>query len=195
MLDFTIDSKKAAILNAAFQVFMDYGFKRATMDDIARVAGMSRPALYLVYKNKKDIFRGCILTMIEQLQQTLEGIVENGDPPEENVYRILEAGILQPYHLLKHTAHGTEIFDIKSELAPDLFDDWMQRLESAVVKILQKARVDGTLTLDDASVDVDQVAALIIDGAEGAKLRMTEEGDLSAKLHSLVRLVLRPLMR
>ena len=38
------------------KVFLAYGFARTTMDDIARAADMSRPALYLLFKNKTDIY-------------------------------------------------------------------------------------------------------------------------------------------
>ncbi len=65
------DPKAAAILEAAFQTFFQYGVKRATMDDIARAAGMSRPALYLVYRNKADIFRACVIAMTEEMREKL----------------------------------------------------------------------------------------------------------------------------
>ena len=48
------DSKTAAILKSAFQAFATYGFKKTSMDDIAKGAGMSRPAVYLHFKNKSD---------------------------------------------------------------------------------------------------------------------------------------------
>ena len=56
MLNFATD-KKSVILKASFEVFITYGFRKTSMDDIARAAGMSRPALYQSFKNKTDIFR------------------------------------------------------------------------------------------------------------------------------------------
>ena len=51
------DPKRARILQCAFAVVLRYGFQRTTMDDIAKEAGISRPALYLQFKNKTDIYR------------------------------------------------------------------------------------------------------------------------------------------
>ena len=56
MLDFSPD-KRGAILKASFDVFITYGFRKTSMDDIAKAAGMSRPALYQQFRNKTDIFR------------------------------------------------------------------------------------------------------------------------------------------
>ena len=49
--------RQDAILDAAFGAFATYGYRRTSMDDIARGAGLSRTALYLHYRNKEDIFR------------------------------------------------------------------------------------------------------------------------------------------
>ena len=50
-------STRARILGAAFTLFGRYGFKRASMEDIASEAGLSRTALYLQFRNKEEIFR------------------------------------------------------------------------------------------------------------------------------------------
>ena len=47
--------KRAQILDQAMDLVMRYGYSRVTMDDIARAAGMSRPALYQFFRNKTDI--------------------------------------------------------------------------------------------------------------------------------------------
>ena len=47
------------------KVFLAYGFARTTMDDIARAADMSRPALYLLFRNKGQIYRAIAATMLE----------------------------------------------------------------------------------------------------------------------------------
>lgn len=44
------------ILDAALDVFMRYGFKRATMSDIATAAGLSRQSLYARFANKDEVY-------------------------------------------------------------------------------------------------------------------------------------------
>jgi AcrR family transcriptional regulator len=50
------DPRAWSVMEAAYEVFLQYGVRRASMQDIADRAGMSRAALYLHYKNKADIF-------------------------------------------------------------------------------------------------------------------------------------------
>lgn len=45
----------AYILNKAEMLFMKYGVKSVTMDDLAREMGMSKKTLYQVAKNKEDL--------------------------------------------------------------------------------------------------------------------------------------------
>ena len=51
------DEKKSRILNAGKGLFLRCDYKRVNMNDIAEAAGISRPALYLVFKNKEEIFK------------------------------------------------------------------------------------------------------------------------------------------
>ena len=47
-----LDPKRARILDGAMKVFLAYGYSRVTMDDIARAAEVSRPALYLAVQEQ-----------------------------------------------------------------------------------------------------------------------------------------------
>lgn len=51
------DERVRMILDAAYTCFTRHGIRRTTMDDIAREAGMSRPAVYQYVRNKEDAFR------------------------------------------------------------------------------------------------------------------------------------------
>ena len=64
MADGSHDPKRDIILDAAKEVFLRYGFSRTTMDDIARGAEISRPALYLHFRNKGDIYRALAMRLL-----------------------------------------------------------------------------------------------------------------------------------
>jgi AcrR family transcriptional regulator len=48
--------KTEHVIAAARKVFLRYGYRRVTMGDLAEAAQMSRPALYLVFPSKEQIF-------------------------------------------------------------------------------------------------------------------------------------------
>jgi TetR/AcrR family transcriptional regulator, regulator of autoinduction and epiphytic fitness len=45
------------LLDAAVGVFARFGFRKTSMDDVARAAGISRQGLYLSFANKEELFR------------------------------------------------------------------------------------------------------------------------------------------
>jgi len=49
-----------SILEATIRVFMRYGVRRTTMNDIAVEAGLARQTLYSVFANKDEILCACI---------------------------------------------------------------------------------------------------------------------------------------
>ncbi len=57
------------------KVFLAYGYQRVTMDDIARAAEVSRPALYLLFRNKADIYRAIGERMFELSAQQMRDVL------------------------------------------------------------------------------------------------------------------------
>ncbi|ACL16819.1 TetR/AcrR family transcriptional regulator [Methanosphaerula palustris] len=50
------DEIKKKIANEAFAIFLEKGFEKTMMDDIAARLGVTKPALYRYYKNKEELF-------------------------------------------------------------------------------------------------------------------------------------------
>jgi AcrR family transcriptional regulator len=61
----TPPSKRQRAIKAGARVFLRFGFARATMGDIAQAAGMSRPALYLIFCSKEEVFEAVVAHWIE----------------------------------------------------------------------------------------------------------------------------------
>lgn len=61
----TPPSKRERAVEAGARVFLRFGFARATMGDIAQSAGMSRPALYLIFCSKEEVFEAVVAHWIE----------------------------------------------------------------------------------------------------------------------------------
>jgi AcrR family transcriptional regulator len=61
----TIPSKRQRAIEAGARVFLRFGFARATMGEIAQAAGMSRPALYLIFCSKEEVFEAVVAHWIE----------------------------------------------------------------------------------------------------------------------------------
>jgi AcrR family transcriptional regulator len=191
MHELSTDLRSKTIVEAAVSVFLNYGFKRATMDDIARASGMSRPALYLVYRNKNEIYRACMISMMAEVLEAVSTCLDAPGGPVEKVSNALLAGIYEPFRQISATPHGAEILDLKSGIAADLFSDWMAGLERELSRSLSLDVEAGKLDLSGSNITIEEIASLIVDGAEGIKYRAASPDELPGKLGNLAALILR----
>lgn len=54
------DARRAALLEASLGVFARFGFRKTSMDEVARAAQISRQGLYLHFANKDELFRATV---------------------------------------------------------------------------------------------------------------------------------------
>src|SRR3954452_6039786 len=89
----TSDSaRRERVLAAALEVFRRYGFRKASMDDIARSADISRQGLYLHFANKEALFRAAVRQELDTaLGEVSRSLHEEGVGLEERVVAALDA--------------------------------------------------------------------------------------------------------
>ncbi|WP_068086097.1 TetR family transcriptional regulator C-terminal domain-containing protein [Polycladidibacter stylochi] len=75
--------KSEAILAAALKVFANYGFRGATIDQIADEAGLSKPNLLYYFKNKEDMHHQLIERILVIWLDPLRQFSATGEPVEE----------------------------------------------------------------------------------------------------------------
>ena len=72
-------ARREAILDAAAEVFLRYGFKKTSMEDLARAAGLSRQGLYLHFETKEAIFAEAVLRLVTQSRAKHQAALERDD--------------------------------------------------------------------------------------------------------------------
>jgi TetR/AcrR family transcriptional regulator len=71
------------ILDAALEVFSTYGFRGATVDQIATLARMTKPNLLYYFRRKQDIYLAVLNRTHEMWLKPLEDLDPDGDPATE----------------------------------------------------------------------------------------------------------------
>jgi TetR/AcrR family transcriptional regulator len=77
------EANEARILDAALEVFSTYGYRGATVDQIAARAGMTKPNLLYYFRRKPDIYLAVLNRTHEMWLQPLEQLDADGDPATE----------------------------------------------------------------------------------------------------------------
>ncbi|MBE0432680.1 TetR/AcrR family transcriptional regulator [candidate division WOR-3 bacterium] len=70
------------IVNAAREVFGRYGFRKSTMDEIARAARKGKSSLYHYFKSKEDVFRAVVEKEGNILEQQMEQALKKEETPQ-----------------------------------------------------------------------------------------------------------------
>lgn len=73
----------SAILDAALDVFSQYGFRGSTLDQIAAKAGLSKPNLLYYFPSKDAIHAALLERILDTWDEPLAQIDPDGDPEEE----------------------------------------------------------------------------------------------------------------
>ncbi|WP_422769781.1 TetR/AcrR family transcriptional regulator [Plantactinospora sp. WMMC1484] len=57
--------RRKHVLTVALDTFARYGYRKTSMDDVARAAEISRPGLYFLFSSKENLFRAAVVYAIE----------------------------------------------------------------------------------------------------------------------------------
>lgn len=133
------DPFREDILNGARELFERFGFKKTTMEDIARQVGKSKSALYYYYKTKEEIFEAVILRDIEASQALVAEAVKKEESATSR-FRVLFTTLLED---VKRKANKFGIF--KSDLYENhfLFDSIIKKRDSYIEDLLKDILILG----------------------------------------------------
>ena len=79
------------MLDAAVSVFSRRGYHAASMDEIAELAGISKPMVYAYLGAKEDLFAACIRREADRMMAAIAGQAQDDRPPDEQLWRALQA--------------------------------------------------------------------------------------------------------
>jgi len=175
--------RQDAILDAAFHAFATYGFRRTTMEDVARGAGMSRSALYLHYRNKEDLFRSLTRRLFAEAVQHMEHALANSGPRADSA--LLAAFVAKDGEFMDvvlGTTHGAELMDAGFAISGDIAREGEARLTGVLADWLQSRGVPEDIGQPDA------IAASMMAALKGLKASVRSLGEYRAGQAQLARL-------
>ncbi len=93
------EARRRAILQAARQVFARKGYDPATLEAVAREAGLAKGTLYLYFRDKEDLFFQVVLATLEDLQDCIR---EQGQRQEGALRKLRAVAAGQFTFFLRH---------------------------------------------------------------------------------------------
>lgn len=136
---------------AARACFFRFGYAKASINDIAKEARISRPLLYLVYRNKEDILRAVFEAAFEPRYKAVERLLDSRETTRQKLVDVYEKLVVEPWE---------DAF--KMPAAPDFFEI-CQRVLPLTTASYSRRRLRYTQTLLQAR-ERAEVFALAVDG-------------------------------
>ncbi|MCO5064624.1 MAG: TetR/AcrR family transcriptional regulator [Rhizobiaceae bacterium] len=183
------DAKKLRALEGAMKAFFSYGYQRTSMDDIAKAAGMSRPALYLLFRNKADIFQEGAVRVFERSAMRLENVLNGPGSLSERLFQSIDQGMISIMAKVNASPHGSELIDMKHELSGGFMHDWHERSVGLFKEAIEAEAASTGVDLAARGLTAQVLAELLVDGLEGVKHRVSDIETQRTALRQLIRVI------
>jgi len=163
------NDKAELILTAAQAHFTQLGYRRTSMDDIARGAGVAKGTLYLYFENKAAVFRAMQERNFREAEARCEAADRDGASFEERL-----SGTLTAYFGWIHDNYGLsehllELGQTRQSVGADLAERHDRAYARRLQALIERGVDEGELTLRRADLSVSQITEVIVDAARGAK--------------------------
>lgn len=155
-----IEAKREQILSAAAKVFAQYGYRKTSVDDVAKAAGVARGTVYLKSESKEDLF---YQTVHREVRAWMAEIARDIDPnvPADVLLATLAskaAGYLEARPLVRDL-----LFDKYSEALPALTDRLQELRLLGAGTIAEVLRLGIRQGLFRSELDVEAVSRVLQD--------------------------------
>jgi Transcriptional regulator len=133
------DPVREEILQGARQLFERFGFKKTTMEDIAKQIGKSKSSLYYYYKTKEEIFEAVVLEdMDKQRDVAIEAIKK--EETAAGKFRVLFTTLLSG---VKERGNRFSIFRADMYENPFFFAGIIRQRDSYIEEIIKDILILG----------------------------------------------------
>jgi AcrR family transcriptional regulator len=143
-------STRDGILDATDRLLGRLGYRKTTIDDLAREAGVARRTIYLHFPSKEEIFLASIDRVVERLLGELRGIASAGGPPEERLRRLLLQRVLFRFDSVRDYHESLE--DLLAVLRPAYLrrrERYFQAEAEILAEVIAEGRIAGILDCPD----------------------------------------------
>ncbi len=153
------------IVKAAGTVFEKFGFKKASMADIAHAARKGRRTVYLYFKSKEEIFRAVIDTEVNALAGKLEEIAGQAVSPEEKLRTYMHARMNAVRELsMYYDALRQDLLN-NMDVVEKIREEYDIREIELIRSILEEGKEAGIFDIDEPRL-VAEAMVLAIKGFE-----------------------------
>ena len=158
------EERPKQILGAALTVFSERGLAATRLDDIAKLAGLSKGTIYLYFATKEDLFREVIRTSVVAFIARAEAFFEAEPDPVQSLTAWMEGywgWLRSPVFPAMHRLVTTELRSFP-DLASFYTTEVIERAQRLVREMLERGMDAGQFRRMDPQVAARMLSSLFV---------------------------------
>lgn len=191
-------TNRDAILDATDRLLARHGYRKMTIDDLAREVGIGKGSVYLHFESKEDIALSHIDRIISRLLSKLEQIAQSSGPPERRLRSMLIERVMYRFDSVQH--YSQSLNELLAHIRPTLLErrrGYFEREARVIARVIAEGRKTGAF---DTKNPV-QVARSLLDATNAllpyslSAYELGERSDIEKKTRLVADLLLNGLCR
>ena len=162
-------AKPNAIVLAGLRLFTQYGYRKTSIDDIARAAQVAKRTVYLHFENKAAVFLAILEYIGDQVRQRCAAAERAGGTQVDRLTQLLDAYFGMGFELFSKSEHMPELEETFSKLARSRIGSLNAEYEERLAKFLRLLEKAGEIAGPPNGLTVEQIVYILLQAAEGAK--------------------------
>jgi AcrR family transcriptional regulator len=186
----TIDDKRSRLLDAALGTFVRFGFRKTSMDEVARAADVSRQTLYLHFATKEDLFRAAVAHAMETGLDLAEASLRDSSVSIERKL----AGAFDAWFGRYIGMVGADLTDLEQAahaLIGPLFAESEKRFADMIAKAIRGSKLPAVYKSE--GISARQLADMLCATARGLKHECASRAEFGDRFGIALRALAMPL--
>jgi AcrR family transcriptional regulator len=147
------------IRSEAATLFQRQGYRKTSLEDIAKAVGVSKPTLYTYVDSKLELLEQIVAEVMVTLDEGLMSILDNQDTAEAKLRASI---LLQSRAAAEQRNYYQLLFSEQPDLSDtmqDRINEWARSINHRYAKLIDQCRADGIISSD---IDPSVAANLIL---------------------------------
>ena len=182
---------RQAILEAAMQRIVHYGYAKTTMSEIARDCSMSAGNIYRFFASKLDIAEGIARKFNTDLYQAFSALARGSESAPHRLRAVFEFSLQRTYDAIAKEAKVIDLAEVLADERPLFFNEQLAQERIYLVQILSDGIKQGEFApMNDPNYTAEMIQSAMMKFRFPQLYSMLTLPKLQRELHGVLDLII-----
>lgn len=181
------------ILDAATRLFLQYGYKRTTVDDIAVEAGVAKGSIYVHFSSKEDVFATFCRRVCRLVIDRMEAIAAVDGPVEQRLVDMMLDSGLYIWDFCHQAPHAPQLWAEVIAAASKYALEAYAEARKIAAGVIAEGQRQGVFRRDQSAEDAAWLFQLALQGFDPPFMLVDSREQIERQLPQLMDLLIRGL--